>query len=246
MPAIVVGGSVAGLATALALSGAGYEVRVLERSAAPPEGPVEQAVRDWHRPTVPQAVHSHSLTSIGVRTLRRRALRLFDALLAAGAEPLDLMEALPPLVEDRAREVGDDDLVALACRRTVLELLLYRFVRDLPQVRLEHGTVVRGLALDSAGERVRGAHRGRRGAAGVGRDRRHRPARRFARLAGIRRGPGRRGPGGALRPHRLQPPVPVARQRRPGPLNRGNAVAGCGTTTPRRCTRRTTAPSPSR
>ncbi|QHC23809.1 FAD-dependent oxidoreductase [Streptomyces sp. GS7] len=156
--ATVVGGSIAGLATALALGGAGYEVRVLERSAPPPEGPVEQAVRDWHRPTVPQAVHSHTLTSVGVRTLRRRAPQLLTTALEAGAELLDLVEALPPLVGNRAREVGDDDLVALACRRTVFELLLHRTVRALPQVRFDHGTVVRGLALDSSGERVRGVH----------------------------------------------------------------------------------------
>ncbi|WP_063786128.1 FAD-dependent oxidoreductase [Streptomyces noursei] len=227
MPAIVVGGSVAGLATALALSGAGYEVRVLERSAAPPEGPVEQAVRDWHRPTVPQAVHSHSLTSIGVRTLRRRAPRLFDALLAAGAEPLDLMEALPPLVEDRAREVGDDDLVALACRRTVLELLLYRFVRDLPQVRLEHGTVVRGLALDSAGERVRGVHTadGEVLPASVVIDATGRRAasRDWLVSAGVPVAEDLVGPSaltGYSRQYRLRG------SGRPGPLNRGNAVAG--------------------
>lgn len=156
--AIVVGGSIAGLAIALALSEAGYQVRVLERSVPPPEGPVEQAVRDWHRPSVPQAIHSHTLTSVGVRTLRRRAPQVLTAALEAGAELLDLLEALPPLIEDRAREVGDDDLVALACRRTVLEQLLYRTVRDLPGVRFHHRTVVRGLVLDTSGEQVRGVH----------------------------------------------------------------------------------------
>ncbi|WP_369393853.1 FAD-dependent oxidoreductase [Streptomyces sp. CG1] len=153
--ATVVGGSIAGLATALALSGVGYEVRVPERSAPPPDGPLDQAVRDWHRPTVSQAIHSHTLTSAGVRALRHRAPQLLTTALEAGAELLDLIEALPPLVEDRAREVGDDDLVALACRRSVLELLLYRTVRNL---RFDHATVVRGPALDSFGERARGVH----------------------------------------------------------------------------------------
>ncbi|MFI5793605.1 NAD(P)/FAD-dependent oxidoreductase [Streptomyces sp. NPDC051677] len=154
--AIVVGGSVAGLAAALALSGAGYRVRVLERSAPPPDGPVEQAVREWRRPTVPQAVHSHTLTSVGVQVLRRRAPQLLTAALEAGAELLDLIEALPAPVTDRAREVGDDDLVDLACRRTVLELLLYRTVRDLPEVRVDHATAVRGLVLDASSQQVRG------------------------------------------------------------------------------------------
>ncbi|MFG2531767.1 NAD(P)/FAD-dependent oxidoreductase [Streptomyces sp. NPDC048516] len=103
-----------------------------------------------------QAIHSHTLTSLGVRVLRRRAPQLLTAALDAGAELLDLIKALPALIEDRTREVGDDDLVTLACRRTVLEMLMYRTVRDLPQVRIDHGTAVRGLVLDSSSEQVRG------------------------------------------------------------------------------------------
>ncbi|MFG2531766.1 NAD(P)-binding protein [Streptomyces sp. NPDC048516] len=40
--AIVVGGSIAGLATALALSSAGYHVRVLERAAPLPTGQLDR------------------------------------------------------------------------------------------------------------------------------------------------------------------------------------------------------------
>lgn len=225
--ATVVGGSIAGLATALALGGAGYEVRVLERSAPPPDGPLEQAVADWHRPTVPQAVHSHTLTSVGVRALRRRAPQLFTTALEAGAELLDLIEALPPLVENRAREVGDDDLVALACRRSVFELLLYRTVRNLPQVRFEHGTVVRGLALDSSGERVRGVHTagGEVLPASVVIDATGRRAesRDWLTAAGIPVAEDLVQPSaitGYSRQYRLRG------TERPGPLNRGNATGG--------------------
>ncbi|WP_369381167.1 FAD-dependent oxidoreductase [Streptomyces sp. cg36] len=157
MPAaLVVGGSVAGLAAALALAGTGRQVVVLERSAPPPRGAMCDLHNRWQRPTVPQAQHSHTLTSLGVRTLRKRAPEVLERLVASGAPLFDLTRALPQGATDRAREVGDDDLVALGCRRTTLEMVLYRAVAALPQVDIRHGTTVRGLRLGPDGRAVRG------------------------------------------------------------------------------------------
>jgi 2-polyprenyl-6-methoxyphenol hydroxylase-like FAD-dependent oxidoreductase len=97
----------------------------------------------WERPRVPQAQHPHTLTSAGVGALRAHAPDVLAALVAAGAVPLDLTAAMPP----GPPAAGDSDLVALACRRTTLELVLYRMVRQRPGVRIEHGTRVRGLRL---------------------------------------------------------------------------------------------------
>ncbi|MFF5638741.1 NAD(P)/FAD-dependent oxidoreductase [Streptomyces sp. NPDC012825] len=146
--AVIAGGSLAGLATALALGRAGYRVRVLERCPAPPEGPLVQAAERWHRPSVPQAGHSHNLTGLGVRTLREHAPHVLDEVLRAGAQLLDLTAAMPAGITDRSRREGDEDLVALGCRRTTLELALYRAVRDTPGVGIRHETTVRGLLLD--------------------------------------------------------------------------------------------------
>ncbi|MEU3501569.1 NAD(P)/FAD-dependent oxidoreductase [Streptomyces hundungensis] len=151
-PVVVVGGSIAGLTTALALAERGFPVRVLERAEAPPEGPVAKVADVWERSTVPQSGHSHILTSLGVRVLRRRAPWLLEGALADGAQLLDLTRAAPT----GPREPADDDLVALAVRRTVLELLLYRGVRNLPGVTLEHATTVRSLLLDPSRTRVTG------------------------------------------------------------------------------------------
>ncbi|WP_369393216.1 FAD-dependent oxidoreductase [Streptomyces sp. CG1] len=159
-PAVVVGGSVTGLATALALAEHGHAVRVLERSAPPPDGPAAKAAELWHRPTVPQSDHSHILTSLGVRVLRRWAPRLLDTALEEGARLLDLMDAAPA-ADDPHGAAGpwagaDHELTALAVRRTFLELLLHRAVRALPGVTVEHGTAVRGLLLDGSRSRVTG------------------------------------------------------------------------------------------
>lgn len=153
-PAVVVGGSIAGLATALALAERGFPVRILERSAPPPEGPVDKAAELWLRPTVPQSDHSHILTSLGVRVLRQRAPHLLEAAQEEGARLLDLTRAAPTETFDK--EADDHELVALAFRRPFLELLLYRAVRALPGVTFDHGTAVRGLLLDPARSRVAG------------------------------------------------------------------------------------------
>jgi 2-polyprenyl-6-methoxyphenol hydroxylase-like FAD-dependent oxidoreductase len=154
--AVIAGASIAGLASALALHGAGYRAILLERSAPPPEGPPGEVAGEWRRTTVPQAVHSHTLTSLGVRTLRERAPQVLAAALAAGARLLDLTGALPPGVSDRVRKPGDEELVALACRRTTFELVLYRAVRALPGVDIRHGTSAVALRLDASQRRARG------------------------------------------------------------------------------------------
>ncbi|GAA1170080.1 FAD-dependent oxidoreductase [Kitasatospora gansuensis] len=143
MPTVVIAGAgIAGLAGALALHGTGHRVLILERGDAPPEAPGQE------RPTVPQAVHSHTLTSLGLRVLRERAPRVLDALLDAGAQLLDLTAALPAAATDSGPEPGDQELVALGCRRSVLELVLYRAVRALPRVSIRHRSTVERLELD--------------------------------------------------------------------------------------------------
>ncbi|WP_225726925.1 MULTISPECIES: NAD(P)/FAD-dependent oxidoreductase [unclassified Nocardia] len=152
----IVGGSLAGSAAALAMAEYGHRVLLLERAARPDDGPVLEVGSRWRRPTVPQAEHSHTLTSAGVGVLRTRAAALWRDLLAAGAVPLDLLAALPPHASHRDREPGDDALVALACRRMTLDLVLYRRVRALPGVTVRHGATVRGITVDGARRRVTG------------------------------------------------------------------------------------------
>ncbi|MGJ7416625.1 NAD(P)/FAD-dependent oxidoreductase [Streptomyces cinereoruber] len=224
-PAVVAGGSIAGLATALALAERGIPVRVLERSDPPPEGPPAKAAELWERPTTPQSVHSHILTSLGVRVLREHAPRLLENALAEGARLLDLTEAAPA----GPREPGDDDLVALAVRRTFLELLLYRAVRDLPGVTLDHGTTVRGLLLDPSRSRVTGVvtDLGERLPARFVVDATGRRASSLSWLtdAGTPVGEDLTAPTelrGFTRFYRLDAPGDAL----PGPLNRGNAAGG--------------------
>lgn len=149
---LIAGGSIAGLATALALAKQGRDVLVLERGEPPPDGPAGEAGQLWHRPTVPSFLHAHTLTSLGVRTLLTRAPEVIKGALDDGATLLDLTAAMPP--NPPGRQPGDDELVSLACRRPTLEVVLYRIAAAMPGVEIRHGTRVAGLGL--AGDRVDG------------------------------------------------------------------------------------------
>lgn len=223
--AVVAGAGIAGLAGALALHGIGHRVLLLERGAEPPTGEVAEAAGRWARPTVPQGSHSHTLTSLGVKVLRERAPHVLDAALAAGARLLDLTEALPPGATDGGREPRDEELVALGCRRTALELVLYRAVAALPGVEIRHGSAVGALELDPADGRVRAVRTdgGERIPADVVIDAtgRQAAARGWLRAAGVPVAEDRVSPSGLsgfTRFYRL------TGGERPGPLNRGNAA----------------------
>ncbi|NDK23997.1 FAD-dependent oxidoreductase [Streptomyces sp. TR1341] len=149
-PVVVVGGGVAGPATALALARRGLPVRLLDRGVPPPDGPAAKAAQLWERPTVPQCGHSHILNSLGVRALRQWAPDVLCTLLEEGAGLLDVTAAAP------GAGVRDPELVALAARRNLLDLVLHRAVADEPWATVEYGTTVRGVWLDAARSRVRG------------------------------------------------------------------------------------------
>ncbi|WP_051695594.1 hypothetical protein [Streptomyces sp. NRRL S-244] len=225
---VIAGGGTAGLALALALGGRGHRVRVLERSEPPPDGPLVKSAELWERPSVPQAGHDHILNALGVRTLRSCAPAVLDAALAEGARLADLTTAAPP----GPVEPGDEELVTLLVRRSVLDLVLHRAVGALSEVTFSHRTTVAGVltapsgptglrvtgVVTDGGERIpadlvvdasgrRCASRAWLAAAGL-------PA------AGDLTGPSRLHAFGRF--YRLRDPGGPP----PGPLNRGNAAGG--------------------
>ncbi|MCX5388036.1 NAD(P)/FAD-dependent oxidoreductase [Streptomyces sp. NBC_00083] len=223
--AVIAGGSVAGLASALALAGAGYRVLVLERAPAPPTCSTAEAGSAWERPTVPQALQSHTLTSLGVRVLRERAPEVLAGARAAGAPVLDLTRALPAEAIDSAPEPGDGDLVALGCRRSTLELLLHRTAAGLAGVTLRHDTTVAGLELHPGQRSVRAVvtSTGERIPADIVVDAtgRRSLSRRWLHDAGVPLAADRTSPTGLVGHTRF---YRLTGRTLPGPLNRGHGV----------------------
>lgn len=144
---VVIGGSVAGLASAYVLAEQGYDVRVLERDPAEPPDTVEAAHDQWRRPTVPQGVHSHAFGALGTNLLRERAPKIYSALIAAGARPIRITDNPPPTILDFTPEPADEELNVLCCRRSTFELVLRREALAHSRVSHEIGATVRGLTF---------------------------------------------------------------------------------------------------
>ena len=151
---VVVGAGVAGLGTALTMSRAGHRVTLIERDPTPlPESPA--AAFYWDRRGAPQVRHSHALLARLRNLLRDGYPDVLERLLQAGATEIRFCDNPPPEMADRQPRDGDEDLVALACRRTTFEWTLRTIVVALHDVTLLHGTAVDALTATQQDGRVR-------------------------------------------------------------------------------------------
>jgi 2-polyprenyl-6-methoxyphenol hydroxylase-like FAD-dependent oxidoreductase len=143
---IIVGGSVAGLAAALALKNSGREVIVLERDPEPPDISAIDAFDAWRRAGVPQFYHAHMLLARAQKIIREDHPELLVALENAGV-PLSGPDELQPWIElgMPAPAQGDTDLDYVVSRRATFEYVLRQHVGSLPNVRFVHGARVTSL-----------------------------------------------------------------------------------------------------
>ncbi len=156
MRVVIAGGGIAGLTGALVLARDGHEVVLLERDATPMPASPADAFEHWERRGAPQVRHSHAFLARLRNTLLLHAPDVLARLLAAGATEIRFADNLPESLTDRAPRVGDDELVALACRRTTFEWVLRRCVLDSPGVTLRDGIDVLGLTRATTETRIDG------------------------------------------------------------------------------------------
>ena len=142
----MVGAGIAGLGSALALARDGHLVTVLERDATPMPESADAAFL-WARKGAPQVRHSHAMLARLRNLLRDRCPDVLDALLRAGATEMPFAQNLPETLTDLDPREGDEDLVALACRRTTFEWVLRGCVLAIDGIELRDGIVVDGLVV---------------------------------------------------------------------------------------------------
>jgi len=135
---VVAGGSIGGLATALALGRLGHAVTVVERDPLAEFDDAESAFAA-ERLGAPQAHQTHGFLARLTVVLRERFPDVLDVLRAAGAETMTLTRSLGD------PEPGDEDLNTLIVRRTTFEWALRDAVRREPHVTYRPGTGVTGL-----------------------------------------------------------------------------------------------------
>jgi flavin-dependent dehydrogenase len=141
---VIIGGGVAGLGTALACARDGHQVTVLERDDTPMPRSADAAF-EWNRTGAPQVRHSHAFLARLRLTLAQRAPDVLAALHANGATDQSFTETLPPTMTDHDPRPGDDELIAMSCRRTTFEWVVRSVVMNEPGVEWHGGVGVDGL-----------------------------------------------------------------------------------------------------
>jgi 2-polyprenyl-6-methoxyphenol hydroxylase-like FAD-dependent oxidoreductase len=149
---LVLGGGVAGLATALATGRAGHDVVLVERDTDSPVGAAAEVFESWQRAGVAQFRQPHNFLGLGRRLLRERIPDVYRAVLRAGAVEVEQFRFLA----GAAPEPGDEDLATIGCRRPVFEAALRRAVEAEPAIEVRVGCRATGLALCGGPPRVAG------------------------------------------------------------------------------------------
>jgi 2-polyprenyl-6-methoxyphenol hydroxylase-like FAD-dependent oxidoreductase len=150
---VVIGGSIAGLATALFAARRGLRVTVVDGDdRARPEA-FDETVGRSPRWTTPQAAHSHAFLARAFTILQEEAPDILAELVNAGVRTMALTPPPPsegrgdPLTE--AVAPADDTLQVLLSRRTTFEAVLRDAASSRPSVDYHWGRSVSGLRIEA-------------------------------------------------------------------------------------------------
>ncbi|MGC5021011.1 hypothetical protein [Micromonospora sp. DT47] len=137
----ILGGSIAGLATALALARSGRPVEVIERDP-PPAHPAADPFLAWPRRGVPQFRLPHGFSARARNLLAERAPDVLDRLRANGVGEINLFKHfIPP----ELWQPTDDAFTNIWARRPVLELALRMTAEAEPGIVFHCPAVATGL-----------------------------------------------------------------------------------------------------
>lgn len=145
---VIVGGSVAGLITALALARNGQRVTILEKDPLPLPPTPDEAFDVWTRRGSPQVRHSHAFLGRMHNLIRDREPELLQRLLALGAEEITFRSQALRYFPDAEFEPGDEDATLLACRRVTFEWALRQHVLATGLVDCRDGVGVTGFVAE--------------------------------------------------------------------------------------------------
>ena len=147
---VVIGAGMAGLCTALSLAPTGRELQLLERDEAPPEGDSDAAFEHWNRRGVGQLRHSHAFLARLRSIIKDHHPALLTRLHEAGCREIGFADMLPDALKaDYKPRPGDTDMSVLTSRRTTLELVMRRYVGELPGVTIHSGVFVREAIIET-------------------------------------------------------------------------------------------------
>ncbi len=160
--AVVIGGSLGGLATARALAGHFEQVTLIERDRFPQQGPA-------FRKGVPHSRHVHILLPSGQTALEQLFPGFQDDLVAAGAVWVGLPEEALWLSAAGWSQRFPTSHLLLSSSRELIDWTTHRHLAGIPNVGVLEQREVVGLAANASGDTVNGVRLRVRGTRGVDR-----------------------------------------------------------------------------
>ncbi|MDQ1402166.1 MAG: hypothetical protein QOG03_482, partial [Actinomycetota bacterium] len=146
---LVIGGSVAGLASAVALARRGWTMTVIERDPPPETDSGDEAFTSWDRRNVPQFHQPHLFSSRSRNLLLEYIPQVVDQLHADGIEESNTFKMLAP---PDLWTADDDQYTGFLTRRPAFELALRLVAEAEPGVEIRGREVVDGLLYADAAD----------------------------------------------------------------------------------------------
>ncbi|GLW06787.1 FAD-binding monooxygenase [Microtetraspora sp. NBRC 13810] len=145
---VVLGGGIAGLASAIALAGHGRTVTLIERDPPPPGGGQDPFLA-WKRRGVPQFRLPHGFSARARSLLAAHAPDVLERLRADGIEEINVFKQL---ISPELWQPADDEFTVVWARRSAFELALRRSAEAQPGIRFLCPAVASGLNFAPAGD----------------------------------------------------------------------------------------------
>jgi len=149
---LILGGSMTGLAAAIALRAPGRRITVVDRESLPECASPLEAFERWDRRGAPQTRHSHAFLARLHNLIAERVPDLYASLLEHGAETIDFADIVR---ENWGSDIvcdEDDEIRLLACRRITFDWVLQQYVDTLDGIDRRRGVHVAGLLTEPADE----------------------------------------------------------------------------------------------
>jgi 2-polyprenyl-6-methoxyphenol hydroxylase-like FAD-dependent oxidoreductase len=144
---VVIGGSAAGLFTALLFARSGHNVLVVEQESFPLTEDVEVAARSAFRASAPHLVQPHAVMAKCRELLLTYLPDVYAQLLASGVCEAPLSTQMQASLSDTAARPGDERFTFLMSRRSTIDWVLRRAALAQARVTMCQGLRVAGLLL---------------------------------------------------------------------------------------------------
>jgi 2-polyprenyl-6-methoxyphenol hydroxylase-like FAD-dependent oxidoreductase len=145
--AVVIGGGIVGLSTAMLLGKDGHDVTVLERDPQAPPADIGSTWPEWQRRSVGQFRMLHFFLARFRQVMQAELPDVVTEFEALGAKRYNVISEAPSELTGGAQP-GDDDYEVITARRPVGESALARVASRMPNVAIRRGVVIKALLTD--------------------------------------------------------------------------------------------------